>query len=106
KTAYTELTARFLSAKSVATRLSQDSSFNTRQATSSDENILTANASTTASVGSYSFQVQNLVSTNQLVSAGFASRDSAVGAGAVTVEMRQRNVGVTSMCSRLTCARA
>jgi flagellar hook-associated protein 2 len=67
--------------------------FKAMGAASSDDKILTATASNTAAAGSYSFVVDRLVSTQQLLSRGFADRNqSAVGAGNITVESERANL--------------
>jgi len=64
-----------------------DQSFRRATATSSNDQVLTATASVGASPGGYQFIVDRVVSTQQLLSRGFADRtSSALGLPALTVE--------------------
>ena len=101
KTAYTELSARLLAAKAAISRLARTTSFTVKKAASSNDSILTAIAGDAASLDSYTFRVQSLVTTHQLVSAGFASRTSPVGAGTITFETGRGNVAPTTHLSDL-----
>lgn len=77
RTAYIDLSTRLTSLRLSATSLKKTTTFQSASATSSDEGVLTANASAGAAVGSYSFQVSRLVTTQQAVSRGFADFTSA-----------------------------
>ena len=93
QTAYLSLSATLLAAKTSVSALSQISLFNKRSATSSDTNVLTATAASGATVGTASFTVRSLVSTQQLVSSGFRDHDSArLGAGELVFETARANV--------------
>ncbi len=93
RTAYLELNARLLGAKSAIQRLSQSSAFRSRTAVSSNEQVLSATAASNASINNYSFVVKSLATTHQLVSAGLADRDSTrIGAGTLTFEIGQGRV--------------
>ena len=60
--------------------------FDTNAAKSSDDTLLSATASTSAAAGTYSFLIDRLVSSQQVLSRGFADRtSSAVGAGSVKI---------------------
>ncbi len=60
--------------------------FDTNAAKSSDDTLLSATASTSAAAGSYSFLIDRLVSSQQVLSRGFADKtSSAVGAGSVKI---------------------
>lgn len=60
--------------------------FDTNAAKSSDDTLLSATASTSAAAGSYSFLIDRLVSSQQVLSRGFADKaTSAVGAGSVKI---------------------
>ncbi len=65
----------------------QPSTFQAVTPTSSDPNVLTATAGTTAAAGSYQFQVAQLVSSQQSITTGFASQDASVGAGTFTISL-------------------
>jgi len=100
--AYLTLSAQLKAAKVSIGSLGQVFIFNSRSATSSDTNVLTATAANGAAVGSTSFMVRSLVSTHQLVSAGFRDRNSApVGAGRLVLEPAQANVAPSTALSSL-----
>ncbi|HRK31336.1 MAG TPA: flagellar filament capping protein FliD [Tepidisphaeraceae bacterium] len=91
RTAYTELSTRLTSLRLSATSLKKISTFQNAKATTSDDGVITANASAGAAVGSYTFQVARLVTTQQAVSRGFADFTSAkvgpaTGSQTVTIE--------------------
>lgn len=87
RTAYVDVSTRLTSLRISAQQFAKPSFFQAAQATSSDEDILTATAAKGAAVGSYQFQVARLVQSQQLVSKGFTDFDSApVGAGTITIE--------------------
>ena len=88
--AFLDLNSRLASLKDAAAAFRLNKVFQTRSSTSSDADTLTATAGTDAAPGSYSFIVDRLVSTQQMLSAGFANRDSsAVGATSFTFESTQ-----------------
>src|SRR5687767_4488883 len=87
KLAYTDISTRLTSLKLSATTLKKTSTFSASNATSSNEDVLTASAGTAAALGSYQFQVARLVTSQQGVSAGFTGTDAKVGAGTITIEM-------------------
>jgi len=86
-TAYLDINTRLSALQSAAKAFRDNKTFQTKSATSSNEDVLTATASTTAPVGSFQFIVDRLVSTQQMLSRGFANRDvSAVGLTEMTLE--------------------
>ena len=87
KVAWSDLTARLTSLKLSITNLKKISTFQQAKATSSNENVLTASASTGAATGTFQFQVSRLVTTQQSITNGFASEKSLAGAGTLTLEM-------------------
>ncbi|HHN78703.1 MAG TPA: hypothetical protein ENK11_08555 [Phycisphaerales bacterium] len=88
--AYLDLNSQLSSLKSAAASFRVDSVFQTKKATSSDDTILTATASIGAQPGTYSFIVDRLVSSRQLLSQGFQDQDtSAIGATRFTFESYQ-----------------
>ncbi len=102
QTAFLELNARLLSAKTALKRLSDRAAFDVRTATSSNENVLTAQADTTAPLGTFSFRVKRLVSTHQLVSGGFADTNlTPVGEGTIEFELGRGNLNATTRLSSL-----
>jgi len=87
KTAFLDINSRVLGLESAAQKLGDASTFKAKQVSSSASSVLTASASNSAAVGSYSFTVDRLVSTHQLISRGFADTDTTkVGAGTLTFE--------------------
>ncbi len=85
--AFQDINAKLLAFKLSTTNLLSASAFNATQASSSNEAVLTATSTNSATPGSYSFAVDRLVSTQQAISAGFADQDTTpVGAGTLTFE--------------------
>src|SRR5882762_4095384 len=79
--AYLDLNSRLSALSDAAAAFRLNKIFQTKTATSSAPLTLTATASTDASQGTYSMLVDRLVSSQQLLSAGFTNKDSAaVGA--------------------------
>jgi len=73
--------------------------FENNAATSSDDKIMGATASVTAAAGTYSFLVDRLVSSQQMLSRGFADKGTtAVGAGTISlVSAKSRLDGDTAL---------
>src|SRR3954467_14389630 len=85
--AYLDLNAKISALKSAAAAFRTGSLFQSNRATSSNNDVLSATASPTAIPGSYTFVVDRLVSTQQLISRGFADASSTGGnAGTFTFE--------------------
>lgn len=85
--AYNSFSNSITSLQAITNSLSLPQTFAAATATSSNSSALTATAAEGAAVGSYQFQVAQLVSTQQLVTNGFANTTSApVGAGTLTIE--------------------
>ena len=102
KLAYADLSTRLTGLKLTATTLKKPSSFQAANATSSDENVLTATAANGAAIGNYQFQVARLVTTQQSVSAGFADFDTTkVGAGTITIEQGGGELSSQTLMSQL-----
>lgn len=77
---YLDLNSKLGALKTAAAKFATSNIFNSAAAASSNESILTAAAATGATAGSYQFVVDRLVSTQQLLSAGFA-QSTGVGVG-------------------------
>lgn len=77
KSAATELSSATFSLRNLDT-------FRTREAVSSNDEILTANATPGTPLGSYEVEVQELASAQKQASAGFADGEATVGAGQLT----------------------
>jgi flagellar hook-associated protein 2 len=85
--AYLDLNSRIGALKDAAAAFRTSKIFQTKSAVSSSDTVLKATASVDAAPGTYSFLVDRLVSTQQMLSAGFANQDSsAVGATSFTFE--------------------
>ncbi len=87
KDAFSDLMGKLQGIKTTAMLFERPSTFQASSTSSSNENVLTATAGNGAPVGSYQFQVSRMVSTQQAISAGFASADSKVGAGTLTLAL-------------------
>lgn len=88
--AYLDINTRLNALKSASAGFRTNKTFQSKAGTSSDENVLKATVDSTASPGTYQFIVDRLVSSQQNLSRGFASRDStAVGVASITVESAQ-----------------
>src|SRR5439155_17111378 len=87
KLAYADLSTRLASLKLNSTTLKKNAMFHAATATSSDENVFTATANNGAAVGSFQLQVARLVTSQQLVSRGFADFNSTkLAAGTITID--------------------
>lgn len=86
QTALSDVSARITSLLSRVQVLSKASSFKTNSATSSNEDVLTASATSSAVPGSYSFTVRSLATTHQAVSRGFQSTTTPLPSGTFTIE--------------------
>lgn len=85
-----DINSKLNALKTAAAAFRQNKIFQTASAASSDEKVLTGTASVGAGQGSYSFLVDRLVTTQQLLSRGFGDKDSvAVGATSFTFESAQ-----------------
>src|SRR5688572_23105283 len=105
--AYTDLAARLTSLRLSASAFKKIATFQQANASTSDENVLTATAAAGAAKGTFSFQVARLVSAQQSVSGGFADATSQkVGAGTVTIEMGGGEISSQTTLSRLCRGRA
>ena len=88
QSAILDLSARLVALVSSSSRFGKTSFFNRFSATSSNESVLTASASETASPGVINLAVKSLVTSHQLISRGFPDADSSpVGSGLLTIEM-------------------
>lgn len=76
KTAMVDVNARLLAARSASTKFRVGRVFEQMKTAVGDESVMTATAKPGTPPGSYSFKVSRLVSTSQVLSRGFASRDA------------------------------
>lgn len=86
QTAFLDLTARLLSLQTSAEKLSSPEAFQGVRVSSSNESVLAASASAGVPPGVYAYRVAQLASPGQFASSGFASLDTAVGAGTLSLE--------------------
>ncbi|MEL6795525.1 MAG: flagellar filament capping protein FliD [Planctomycetota bacterium] len=85
--AYLDINTRLGGLQTAARSFRTEDTFSSASAATSNEDVLTATASTNAQVGSYTFVVDRLVSTQQELSRGFADADtSGLNAGSFTFE--------------------
>ena len=85
--AYLDINSRLNSFKSAAASFRVNNIFSGNSIASSNESILTATASSAAVPGSYNFVVDRLVTTQQMLTRGFADSDSsAIGLDSLTFE--------------------
>jgi flagellar hook-associated protein 2 len=83
--AYNDLAAQLTAVNNDVSTFATPENFLASTATSSDPNTLSATANNGAAVGTYQFQVTQLVTTQQSASTGFANENAApVGAGTMT----------------------
>ncbi len=89
KTAFLDIGARLIALKSSSTSIGDATLFKTTTATSSNTDVLTATSSKSAPLGTYSFTPRQLVTSQSLITRGFADTEtspvSAAG-GTLTVE--------------------
>ncbi|HDH97239.1 MAG TPA: hypothetical protein ENF73_05905 [Proteobacteria bacterium] len=82
---YDELASKFRSLRTAARALDSFWEFCVKQATSSDEDVLTATASYAADVQSHTITVQQLARAESEVSQGYSSTSDSVGTGTVVI---------------------
>jgi hypothetical protein len=84
--AYLDLNSKLSALKTAAGAFRVNNTFKTNKAVSTNPDAMTATASTAALPGQYTFIVDRLVSTQKLLSRGFASSTSGLNAGSFTFE--------------------
>jgi len=84
-TSWNSVSAYLLGFKSKASVLSKSSSWETKSITNSDDEILTAAASSDAAPGTYYIAVNALAQQHQLASQGFSASSSSIGTGTVVI---------------------
>lgn len=84
--AYLDLNSRMKAIENLAKAFRTDNIFKNKQAIVSNDAILTANASQDALPGTYDFVVDRLVSSQQMLTRGFATSDAAAGLSSLTFE--------------------
>ncbi|MEM6755536.1 MAG: flagellar filament capping protein FliD [Planctomycetota bacterium] len=87
QTAYQTVSAQLLGLQSAASDLALITTFNQKQAVSSNESVVAVTAGQGAAVGDYQFTVSQLVSAQRVVSKGFADTNAnAIGATTLTFD--------------------
>jgi len=87
KAAYMSISAKLLALKLTVTPFKSAVTFRPREASSSDEQVLTATATSSANPGSYDFRVLQTARAQQMVSYGFADPDrTSIGEGTISIE--------------------
>ncbi len=95
-TAWQSINALLLGVKTSATTLHANATWQAHAATSSDEDILTATASASATPGTYTLMVSSLAQNHQIASQGFADvNQTRIGTG--TLEIRLGNGPTTTI---------
>ncbi len=85
--AYQEINAKLLALKLDSAGFVASSTFKSTSTSSSNESVIKASSGSSATPGTYSFSVNRLVSTQQVITRGYADSDStAIGAGTLTFE--------------------
>lgn len=76
RTALLDINSRLLNLKNISRSFRLDSIFRSSSATSSNEDVLFASASSNAQPGTFNFLVKQLVASSQKITRGFATADS------------------------------
>lgn len=82
-TAWQEFNTRLLALQTTTSNLASSARFGSNAVSSSDSDILTGSATTTAATGTYFINVSKVAQTQQLSSQGFANVTDAVGTGTI-----------------------
>lgn len=99
--AYTDLQARLSSIQIFGQSIQKTATFSAASTASSDENVLTATATSGAAIGAFQLQVARLVTTQQSVSKGYTDVNAKVGAGTITIEQGGGEVSSSTLLSDL-----
>ena len=89
QTSFNGIEARLLSLRSTMGKLNRQTSsvFQTKSGTSSDESILTVNATSKATEGSFVLRVNSLAKAHQIGSQGFDSDSTAISQGTISFQV-------------------
>ncbi len=100
--AFLSINSLLLTLESAASSFNSKKVFSAKTATSSDSKVLTASASSSAQPGSYQFLVEQLVSTSQKLSKGYADPDeTAIGASSISFEFGNGRLETDTLLSDL-----
>ncbi|MBD3233581.1 MAG: flagellar filament capping protein FliD [candidate division Zixibacteria bacterium] len=86
-TSWNSVSAYLLGFKSKASTLSKESAWNTKSVTNSDDTIFTATATSSAALGTYYINVNQLAQQHQLASQGFSATTTGIGTGTVQIQV-------------------
>ncbi len=102
QTAFQDVNAKLLGLKFNVDSLTGSTTFNATTGTTSNENVLTVDSGAGAVPGNYSFTVDRLVSSQQVLTKGFKDTDStAVGTGTLTFEKGDARLDSKTLLSDL-----
>lgn len=102
QTALLDVNARLLNFKSAATGFRTNKVFQSATAATSNESVLTGTASAGAQPGTYQFVVQRLVSSHQVMTRGFADRNTTgVGLSELSFEVGRGKLESSTLLSDL-----
>ena len=100
--AYQAISASLLAVKSSADTFAQPNTFTATTATSSNPTALTVSSTNAATPGTYTFNVAQVATSQQIVTRGFADESStAVGAGTLTIESAAARLDSTTALAQL-----
>jgi len=101
QSAFSTLSTQLGGIQELGNKLALPQTFQAATATSSNTGVLSATAAEGAAVGSYNFQVAQLVTTQQDITGGFSSLSSLVGAGSLTIGVGGGQVSSQTLLSQL-----
>lgn len=87
QSAWRNINTRVLGMGTAADKLKSDDLYATRQASSSNTDVLTATAATGNVLGNFTVSVEALAQNHQQVSQGYADKDTAVGTGTLNIKV-------------------
>ncbi|MBS2040827.1 flagellar filament capping protein FliD [bacterium] len=87
QSAWRNINTRVLALGTAADKLKTDDLYATRQAQSSNTDVLTATAASGGTIGNFTLSVESLAQNHQQVSQGFAAQDSHLGTGTITLKV-------------------
>ncbi len=93
--AWQEVNSKLLDLRTQAQEIWKSSTWTTLTATSSDESILTATASSDAQRGTYTIEVTQLAQAHQISTGGYSSDLDTVGTGTLTVTVGAKSEDIT-----------
>ncbi|MCP4713300.1 MAG: flagellar filament capping protein FliD, partial [Planctomycetes bacterium] len=99
QTALMTIQARVMALQVNAAGFNDNSVFNQKAVTSTDEDVLSADASEFAAQGTYRFTTKRLASNHLFVSRGYTSTDTGIGSGTVSFEIGNGQLARTTELS-------